>query len=84
MVQFGDLHQKENVLRLNIPHNVDGHGLVGTRDCVASECRSLHLYIASSDETLLRYMASRRNWQRRISKGRKIIREGWLLKRKLL
>ena len=38
-----------------------GRDLIGVEDCVASELRSLDLYVVSSEEELLKYIATINN-----------------------
>jgi hypothetical protein len=64
LIRFGAIHPRANVLRLYTPRKLGGRGLVGIEECVADERRSLDLYIAKSEETLLQYVATSNNLDR--------------------
>ena len=51
------LHPRANVTRLYMKRKEGGRGLISIEDCVASERRTLDLYIASSEEVLLQHVA---------------------------
>ena len=87
MIQYaGVVHPRANVLRLYTPRKLEGRGLIGVEECVASERRSLDLYVASSEEELLKYIATTNNlveetiegkeeYRRRIDVEKKTLRE---------
>ena len=58
MKLYGAIHPRSNVSRLYTPRDCGGRGLVSIEECVANEQRSLDLYIASSEEELLKYLAT--------------------------
>lgn len=59
--RYGVIHPRANVLRLYLPRGQGGRGLMGIEECVASERRSLDLYLAKSEEVLLKYVAKVNN-----------------------
>ena len=61
LIQYDVIHPRANVLRLYTPRKLGGRGLIGVEECVASERRSLDLYVASSEEELLKYIATTNN-----------------------
>ena len=52
MTIYGAFHPKSKVKRLYMKRKQGGRGFISLRDCVDSEVRSLHEYIANNEEEL--------------------------------
>ena len=57
MSAYHAIHPKSNVQRIYIKRKEGGRGLTSVEECIASELRSLHHYIVTSEETLLTAVA---------------------------
>ena len=86
LIWYGVVHPRANVLRLYTPRKLGGRGLIGVEECVANEGRPLDLYVASSEEELLKYIATTNNlveeniegkgeYRRRVDVEKKTFRE---------
>ena len=58
LVQNHALHPKSNVLRVYMRRKEGGRGLISVEECWANELRSLHHYLANSEEMLLKSVAT--------------------------
>ena len=61
LVKFSAVHPKANTLRIYIKIKFGGRGLIGIEECVASELRNLHHYLANSNESVLKAVAKEEN-----------------------
>ena len=59
LVQYQALHPKSNVTRLCMRRKEGGRGLISVEECCASEMRSLHYYLANSQEVMLKAVAKK-------------------------
>lgn len=93
LIHYGVVHLRAIVLRLYTPPKLGGRGLIGVEECVASKLRTLDLYVASSEEKLLKFIATTNNLEeenvegkeecrRRIDVEKKTLREAMPLRLK--
>ena len=57
LIACGALHPKSNVMRIYIKRRYGGRGLISVEECCVVELRSKDLYLANSEEELLKVVA---------------------------
>ena len=61
LFNYGAIHPKANTLRIYMHRKRGGRGLIGIEECVASELRNLHHYLANNHEEVLKAVAKEEN-----------------------
>ena len=75
LIKYGALHKKSNVMRVYIRRKNGGRGLIGIEECVGAELRSVHHYLANSQEVLLAAVAKEDGLDREVIEGKTIYKE---------